>query len=301
MDIRALRYFLAVARLQHITKAAAFLHISQPSLSVQIQNLEAELGKPLLKRVKHRISLTAEGELLCKRAEEILSLVDKTAAEIQRADNLISGDIAIASGEIEAMALAMETAGTLRQQYPQIRWHFFSGDASAIGERIEHGLVDFGIFLAPVDVTKYEMLPLPVSMTWGILMRGDSPLAARHVVTDRDMAGLPLITPERLELRQQCVGWLHQDISTLPIAATYNLVHLALPLVRHGFGYALVMDKLINLTHEPDLCFRPIAPAMTAPLCLVWKKYRPLSRQAQVFLDHINMALAEKTQETTNI
>lgn len=170
MDIRALRYFLAVGRLQHITKAAEFLHISQPSLSVQIQNLEAELGKPLLKRENHRISLTAEGELLCKRAEEILSLVDKTTHEIQTADDSLSGDITIASGESEAMAFAMQQAATLRHQYPRLAWHFFSGDAVAIGERIEHGLVDFGVFLEPVDVTKYERLPLDTSMTWGILM-----------------------------------------------------------------------------------------------------------------------------------
>lgn len=189
------------------------------------------------------------------------------------------------------MALAMETAGTLRQQYPQIQWHFFSGDAIAIGERIEHGLVDFGIFLAPVDVTKYETIPLPVSMTWGVLMRADSPLASRHVVTDRDMAGLPLIVPEQLELRKQCVGWLHQDISTLPIAATYNLSHLAISLVSAGFGYAIVLDKLVDVTKHPALCFRPITPTMTVQLHLVWKKYRPLSRQAQVFLDYIRQSL----------
>lgn len=290
MDIRALRYFLAVGRLQHITKAAEFLHISQPSLSVQIQNLEAELGKPLLKRENHRISLTAEGELLCKRAEEILSLVDKTTHEIQTADDSLSGDITIASGESEAMAFAMQQAATLRHQYPRLAWHFFSGDAVAIGERIEHGLVDFGVFLEPVDVTKYERLPLDMSMTWGILMEQSSPLANLNAIRDTHMQGLPLIVPERFKLRRQCVNWLHQDISTLPIVATYNLIHLAIPLVTHGFGYALVLDKLINVDKHPTLRFRPIEPAMTVQISLVWKKYRPLSRQAQVFLDALRQA-----------
>lgn len=292
MDIRTLRYFLAVGRLQHITKAAEFLHISQPSLSVQIQNLEAELGKPLLKREKHRVSLTPEGELLCKRAEDILRLVDKTTAELKAADDVISGEIAIASGEIEAMALAVETARALQRQYPHLSWHFFSGDAVAIGERIEQGLVDFGIFLEPVDVTKYETLSLPVSMTWSILMPASSPLASRQGVTDTDMAGLPLIVPERLELRKQCVSWLHRDISTLPIAATYNLIHVAIPLVTAGFGYAIVLDKLVDTARYPGLCIRPIAPAMTVRLCLAWKKYRPLSRQAQVFLEALRKQLS---------
>ena len=287
MDIRSLHYFLVVARVLHITKAAELLHISQPSLSVQIQQLEAELGKPLLIREKRHLSLTPDGELLCKRAEEILSLVAKTKNELQSTADHIGGDLTIASGDREVLQAMIQVASSLRQDYPQIRWHFFMGDADGIAERMEHGIVDFAIFLEPVDVTRYECLHLPVTMTWGILLQAASPLAAKEAITADDMAGLPLILPERMDLRHQAVSWLDQDLEHLPVVATYNLIHLTLPLVRAGFGYAIVLDKLVDISREDSLCFRPITPDMTVQLCLAWKKYRTLSRQGQLFLDRV--------------
>ena len=287
MDIRSLHYFLVVARVLHITKAAELLHISQPSLSVQIQQLEAELGKPLLIREKRHLSLTPDGELLCKRAEEILSLVAKTKNELQSTADHIGGDLMIASGEREALQAMIQVASSLRQDYPQIRWHFFMGDAVGIAERMDHGIVDFAIFLEPVDVTKYEHLHLPMTMTWGILLRKSSPLAEKEAITADDMAGLPLILPERMDLRRQSVGWLNKDVEELPVVATYNLIHLTLSLVSAGFGYAVVLDKLVDIQHKSDLCFRPIAPTRVVQVSLVWKKYRPLSKQSQIFLDRV--------------
>ena len=287
MDIRALQYFLVAGRVLNITKAAELLHISQPSLSVQIQQLEEELGKSLLKREKRHISLTPDGELLCKRAEEILSLVAKTKNELQSTADHIGGDLTIASGEREALQAMIQLASSMRQDYPKIRWHFFMGDAVGIAERMEHGIIDFAIFLEPVDVMKYEYLHLPMTMTWGILLRKSSPLAAKDAITADDMAGLPLILPERMDLRRQAVSWLDQDLEHLPVVATYNLIHLTLPLVRAGFGYAIVLDKLVDSSREDSLCFRPITPDMTVQMCLAWKKYRPLSKQSQIFLDRV--------------
>lgn len=287
MDIRSLRYFLAVGRLQNITKAAEFLHISQPSLSVQIQQLEAELGKTLLKREKRHISLTPDGELLCRRAEEILSLVEKTKGELQNTEEHIGGDITIASGDVAAMNLVIQAAGHFRQAYPRVTWHCFSGDATAISEKMTHGIIDFGIFLDPIDVAKYGHISLPVTMTWGVLMKSSSPLASHSRISAAEMEGVPLVVPQRLELQQQIAQWLQQDIRQLPIAATYNISQLVGSLVEADMGCAVILDALVEMTKYKNLCFRPFVPEQTARLSLVWEKYRPLSRQSQVFIEFL--------------
>ena len=288
MDIRTLRYFLAVAREENITKAAKFLHIAQPSLSVQLMELEQEIGKKLLIRGKRKITLTDEGALLRKRAEEILSLVEKTEWELSSNEEIINGDIAIGSGESEAMNLIMKSAASLSKEYPDIHYHLYSGDADEIMERLDKGLLDLGILIEPVNQEKYDSVSLNVSDTWGILMRRDCPLADKNGITQEDIEKLPLIVPKRKGIQKQLSNWLNSNISALNIVADYNVIYHAALMVKNNFGYAIALDKLIDTNEGSDLCFKPFSPQISADMCLVWKKYQVFSKAAEKFVEHIS-------------
>ena len=193
MEIRVLRYFLAVAREGNITGAANSLHLSQPTLSRQIKDLEEELGKPLLVRKSHRVALTPEGVLFRKRAEEIISMVDKTEAEFSAMQNTISGDIYIGGGETQAIRQIAAILRNLRESYPEIHYHLYSGNAEDVTERLDKGLLDFGILIQPADLTKYDSLNLPAKDIWGVVMRKDSPLAEKEFIEKEDLLHVPLI------------------------------------------------------------------------------------------------------------
>lgn len=288
MDIRILRYFLAVAREENITKAANFLHIAQPSLSVQLIELEQELGKKLLIRGKRKITLTEEGVLLRKRAEEIISLVEKTEREIITNNEIISGDISIGGGETEAMNVAVRTAMNLAKECPNIHYHLFCGDADAIMEQVDDGLLDFGIIIEPVDLSKYERLHLVTTDTWGLLMRKDCPLASKPIIEPKDLENIPIIAPKRLALQREFSSWIKKDLQNLNIVATYNLIYNASLLVKEGFGYAIALDKLIYTGEDSKLCFRPFSPKIEVKLSIVWKKYRVLSKACEKFIETLS-------------
>ena len=193
MEIRTLRYFLAVAREGSITRAANFLHLTQPTLSRQMQDLEQELGRQLLIRKSHRVDLTPEGVLLRKRAEEIVAMVDKTEAEFIALEDTVSGDIYIGSGETRALCPIAGLIRQLREECPGIRYHLHSGNAQDVTDRLDKGLLDFGILIQPADIAKYDALSLPARDVWGVLMRRDSPLAQKDRIERADLMGLPLI------------------------------------------------------------------------------------------------------------
>lgn len=293
MDTRVLRYFLAVAREENITKAANFLNIAQPSLSVQIMQLEQELGKKLLIRGKRRITLTEEGILLRKRAEEIISLLDKTEKEITCDEKEVGGEISIGSGETEAMNVAVQVATSLAEKYPNIHYYLFSGDAEAIMEQLDNGLLDFGILIEPVDIKKYERIQLNIKDVWGILMKADSPLATKSVIEAKDIEDISIISPKRTELQKEFASWIRRDFQNLNIVATYNLIYNASLLVKEGFGYAIVLDKLVYTGEGSDLCFRPFAPKMEIKLSIVWKKYKILSKAAEKFIEELNNSISK--------
>lgn len=288
MDVRILRYFLAVAREENITKAANFLHISQPSLSVQIMELEQELGKKLLIRGKRKVTLTEEGILLRKRAEEIISLVDKTEREITSDEKKLSGDISIGSGETEAMNAAVQIAKSLAEEYPDIHYHFFCGDAEAIMEQLDNGLLDFGILIEPVDIKKYERIHLNITDIWGLLMRNDSPLAAKSVIEPKDIERIPIISPKRDGLQREFASWIKKDFENLNVTATYNLIYNAALLVKEGMGYAIALDKLVYTGSGSELCFRPFTPKMEVNLSIVWKKHQVFSKAAEKFIEKLS-------------
>ncbi len=291
MEIRVLRYFLAVAREENITAAANLLHVTQPTLSRQIHDLEEELGQPLFILKSHRIALTPEGVLLRKRAEEILSMVDKTEAEFRSMEDVVSGDIYIGSGETEAIKCVAEIAKSLRDAYPGIRYHLHSGNAQDVTERLDKGLLDFGILIQPADISKYDYLHLPAKDTWGVLMRKDSPLAKRAYLEKSDLRSLPLICSRQAIAPRQAqngfAAWFGEDYAHLDIVTTFNLIYNAAIMVEAGIGYAVTIDKLANTTESSNLCFIPLKPKLESGLDIVWKKYQVFSPAAQLFLQRL--------------
>ena len=298
MEIRTLRYFLAVAREGSITRAANFLHLTQPTLSRQMQDLEEELGRPLLVRKSHRVDLTPEGVLLRKRAEEIVAMVDKTEAEFTALEDTVSGDVYIGSGETRGLCPIAKVIRQLRAESPAIRYHLYSGNAQDVTDRLDKGLLDFGIVIEPADISKYDALSLPARDVWGVLMRRDSPLAAKERIEKADLLDLPLlcsrqvITPHPGE--NAFVDWFGEDFGKLDIAVNYNLVFNAAILVEAGVGYAITLDGLADTSPESALCFRPLWPRLESGLDIIWKKYQVFSPAAELFLTRLR-ALVEQS------
>lgn len=291
MELRVLRYFLAVAREGNITAAANFLHLTQPTLSRQIKDLEEELGQQLLIRKSHRIALTPEGMLLRKRAEEIISMVDKTEAEFSSMEGTISGDIYIGGGETQAIRDIAEIIRDLRVSCPGVHCHLYSGNEEEVTERLDKGLLDFGILIQPADISKYNYINLPGRDIWGVIMRKDSPLAAKDRIEKSDLTELPLIC-SRQAISPHLSGnefadWFGDDFGKLDIVTTFNLVYNAAVMVKAGVGYALTLDNLADTSADSDLCFRPLYPRLESGLNLIWKKYQIFSPAADLFLKEV--------------
>ncbi|NCE63405.1 LysR family transcriptional regulator [Pseudoflavonifractor sp. 524-17] len=287
MDIRVLQYFLAVAREESITKAAEALRMTLPPLSRQLKELEEELGKTLLIRGSKKVTLTEDGVLLRKRAQELVELMEKTKAELSSSGETINGDVYIGSGETDAISFFAQAAGKLQKKYPLIHYHMYSGDAEIIMEKLDKGLIDFGLLVGPVDVSKYDYMRLPVSDTWGVLMRRDSPLARHETIHPEDLWDKPLIVSQQTYVSRDIFAWLGNGIQRLNVVLTYNLIYNASRFVKDGFGYAITLDKLINTTGDSALCFRPLSPRLEAGLCIVWKKYQIFSRASKAFLHQL--------------
>ena len=287
MEFRVLQYFLAVAREQSLSGAAESLHLSQPTLSRQLKDLEDELGKQLFTRSNKGIALTEEGMILRKRAEEIVQLMKKTEDEISLADEAVSGDVYIGAGESDVNRLIGRAASQLRQSCPGICYNISSGNAVFVLEQLDRGLIDFGLIYGPVDRTKYEVLPLPFPDTFGVLMRRDSPLAEKDYILPEDLADKPLI----ISAQERREGWqilraVSDEPSKLNVVASYTLIYNGSLLVAEGLGYAICFDRLIN-TEGTNLCFRPLCPSFEVKANMIWKKYQLLSKPAQKFLEKI--------------
>ncbi len=291
MEIRVLQYFLAVAREQSISAAAQSLHLSQPTLSTQLKALEQELGRQLLIRGtkgSRKVTLTEEGMILRKRAEEILTLVDRAQEEIVHGDGEVEGEVSIGAGETDTVRLFARAAGRLRRQHPGIRLRISSGNADFVLEQLDKGLIDFGLLFSEVDDHKYQSMAIPLQDTWGVLMRKDAPLAEKETISPQDLWDKPLILSH--QRGGGVLQWLGRELSQLSIVATYNLVYNASLLVDEGLGYALCFDKLIN-TQGSSLTFRPLDPPILAEATVVWKKYQVFSKAARLFLEELGKSL----------
>ncbi len=297
MEIRVLRYFLAVARERNITGAANLLHLTQPTLSRQIRDLEDELGQKLLIRKSHHVVLTPEGMLLRKRAEEIISMVDKTEAEFMSMENTVSGDIYIGGGETQAIRQIAEILKELRESYPGIHYHLYSGNAQDVTERLDKGLLDFGILIQPADISKYDFINLPAKDTWGVIMRKDSPLSKKDFIEKSDLLDVPLIFSRQVispqQTRNEFADWFGEDFEKLNVVTTYNLVYNAAIMVDVGIGYAVTIDKLTNTAENSNLCFRPLKPKLESGLNIIWKKYQVFSSAAELFLERLKENLSK--------
>ncbi len=296
MDIRVLQYFLAVAREESITKAAEALRMTQPPLSRQLKDLEEELGKQLLIRGSKKVTLTEDGMLLRKRAEELVDLMEKTKAELTSSNENIGGDIYIGCGETESISFLAQAAQDLQIKHPLIHYHIYSGDAERVMEKLDKGLIDFGLLVGEADISKYDYLKLPQKDLWGVLMRKDSPLAEKETICVEDLWDKPLIVSHQTSINTEMFRWLKADISRLNIVATYDLIYNAAQFVKKGFGYVIALDRLINTTGDSNLCFRPLFPTLEAELCIVWKKYQVLSRASSAFLQQLKSQIL--TSET---
>ncbi len=287
MEIRVLQYFLAIAREQSIIRAAESLHLSQPTLSTQIKNMEEELGKQLLIRGtkgSRRVTLTEEGMILRKRAEEILDLVKKAENEITCSDHVVIGDVYIGAGETDGMRLLAKAAGNLKKLYPGIHYHISSGNAVFVKEQLDKGLIDFGIIFETPDCGRYESIKLPSKDLWGVLMPKDSPLAEKESVSPEDLRDQPLLISQQEAEGGRISRWMKRRLSDLDITMTYNLLFNASLLVEEGLGYAICFDGIINTSGDSRLCFRPLTPKIEAEMYMIWKKYQVFSRPAEKFL-----------------
>jgi len=294
MDVRVLRYFLAVAQEESISGAAEYLHLTQPTLSRQLMDLEEELGKKLFIRGSRRVTLTEDGLLLRKRASEIVDLMDKTESEFHEIEGDVSGDVYIGGGETAAMRLIAQTANALQERYPQIRYHLFSGNADDVMERLDKGLLDFGLLIEPVNLKKYDHIHLPANDTWGVLMRRDSPLAEKELIYPEDLWDAPLLISRQSMIEHGLSNWMRKNYDEMNIVATYNLLFNAALMVEAGVGYALCLDKLINTMDTSELCFRPMAESIEAGMHIVWKKYQLFSKASQKFLELLQKRISEE-------
>ncbi|MDR2390849.1 MAG: LysR family transcriptional regulator [Planctomycetota bacterium] len=289
MELRVLRSFLAVAREGSVTGAANFLRVAQPTLSKRIKELEEELGTRLFVRRSHSVALTAEGMRLRKRAGEILDLVEKTEAEFNPGGEAASGEIHIGGGETRAMRLVADIIGRVRRDHPGIRFKLHSGNAVDVIERLDKGLLDFGILLQPVELEKYDYVNLPARDVWGLLMRKDSPLAKKRTIRRGDLSAVPLIVPRHGGMKNALVEWMGKDFDKLNVVAGYNLIYNASILVEQGIGCALSIGGLVN---AGGLCFRLLEPRVESGLDIAWKKHQIFSSAAQVFLERVREKFA---------
>ncbi|GIN74498.1 LysR family transcriptional regulator [Bacillus sp. J14TS2] len=291
MEIRVLRYFIAIANQESISAAADYLHLSQPTLSRQLSDLEKELGTALFIRGNRKISLTEEGMFLLEKAKEIVGLVDKTEANFNQPEEIISGEIYIGGGETEAMSIIAKTLKEVLTSCPNIKFHTYSGNADDITSKLDSGLLDFGIVIEPADKQKYNYIQLPATDTWGVLMLKTSPLADKPFIHPKDLIDKPLIISRQTAGSNEIAGWFGQEIESLNIIGSYNLLYNASLMVKENIGYAMCIDKLIDTSEDSELCFRPLYPKLEAGLNIIWKKHQSFSKAANKFLNQLRSNL----------
>lgn len=287
MELRVLQYFLAVTREQSILKAAESLHLSQPTLSRQIRDMEADLGKQLFVRGARRITLTEEGMILRKRAEEIMELVKKAEDEIALAEEPVAGDITVGAGETVGVRYLIRAGRGLMREYPQVHFNMFSGDKTTVVENLDRGLIDFGLVFGDFDKSKYDFLQAPHVDHWGVLMRPEADLAQKESIEPKDLWDRPLIISRQMCSDNSLPAMLGRENSELNIVGCYNLLFNGALMVEEGMGFALCLDKIANTVGSGSLCFRPLRGQPDAAMHLIWKKYQPLTKVAEKFLERL--------------
>lgn len=289
MELRVLQYFLAVVREENISRAAESLHVTQPTLSRQMTQLEEELGTPLFIRGKH-LTLTDAGVMLRRRAEEVVSLINKIESEFEE-QNEVGGIISIGSGGLSAVEFLLPAMQSFREKYPRVQFQFYTNSAEYVKERLDQGLLDFGLLLEPIDITKYDYLRMPAKEKWGLLLRSDSPLAEKEYITKADLQSIPLITTDRRSLQNELEHWLGKPFSELDIFATYNIITNVALLVNSGAASALTIEGAVNLFGSDKFVFKPLFPELSMTSVLAWKKFQPSFGASGKFLEYLKTML----------
>lgn len=285
MELRLLKYFLIVAREENITKAAEVLHITQPTLSRQLAQMEEELGVQLLVRGKRKITLTEEGMLLRRRADEMIQLLNKTEKELKEQENMIDGVIQIGSGELASSKIIPEVFSKFKEKYPKVTLDVYTGNADQIKERMDHGLLDIGLLLEPVNIEKYDFIRLPMKERWVMIMPKDDPLTQKDDISVDDIKGKPIIVTHRSAVKNEVENWFGDVFKEMDIVATHNLSANSAHLVEKGIGYAIVLEGSVSFYDPAFVVSRPLNPVLESTSVLVWKKNQLFSPTVQKFLN----------------
>lgn len=296
MELRTLRYFLAVAREENMTEAANVLHVTQPTLSRQIGDLERELGVELFERTNRSCVLTSDGMRLRQRAEEIISLVEQTEGELADRELGIAGNIRIGAGETRAMQVVLGAFADVRRDYPGVTCELYTGNADAVEERLERGLLDFALVIEPVNLEKYEWIRMPDANQVGLAVSADGPWGALEVATPADVAKMPLLISSRTSNKAvDLVSWSGGAFSfdELDVVGSFDLIGNASHLVRSGVVCAMGIDHLLQVDDASDLRFVPLEPSLKIASFVIWKKYRLRSRACEEFLRRLELAVRE--------
>ncbi len=286
MEIRVLRYFLETAREGNMTRAAERLHVTQPTLSRQIKDLEHELGKQLFVRGNTSVRLTEEGMILRKRAEDLLSIADKIENEFKTMDDITGGRITIGCAESYLIGYLAEAVKRLTLRYPGIQYSILSGGTEQMDEKLSNGVLDLAFICEPPDLSKYNYIELPQSDTWGVYMPKDCPLAQKESVTAEDLMDYPLFCSEQ-SIRADLPRWCGDRVSQLNFAANFNLANNSFVFARAGLGLALSFAHIIELTNDSSLVFRPLSPPLHNKMYVIWKKYQVFTPAASLLLEEI--------------
>ena len=293
MELRVLRYFVESARQESITKASVRLHVTQPTLSRQIKDLEDELGQKLFIRTNYKIHLTPEGELLYKRAVDILELADRTIQDFAGMTEFAGGDVYVGCAESEGISIIARAAKRLHDQYPAFHLHVHSGNAESVLERIDKGMLDFAVIVQEIDLTKYSSVVLPHKDIWGLIVPKNDKLAEKKEIHLDELENLPLIL-SRQSYSQEMPEWFKVNTDKLNVVATYNLAYNAGILVREGLGYALTLDHLVNTSCQSDLAFLPVTPEIASPMHLVYDRNHTFTKASRLFLDELKKIIEEE-------
>lgn len=284
VEIRVLQYFLMVAREENITRAANQLHMTQPTLSRQLMQLEEELQTPLFIRGKRKIELTEAGRLLRRRAEEIVSLVDKTEIEVMQNEEM-SGEIMIGTGVFDASQIFLpQVIESFHEDYPQVRFDIYTGNADLIKDRLDNGLVDIGILLEPVDIEKYNFIRLPKKERWGIIISKNHELANNDTVSADDLKKINLLSTNRTIVQSEIFNSLNIDTDDIDFPVTYNFISTILPLIKKNIGAAVSVEGAYKAYNQEDVVFLPFSPQLSTGVVIVWKKHYTLSRILKKFI-----------------
>ena len=284
MEIRTLRYFLAVAREENMTRAAETLHVTQPTLSKAMRQLENELGKKLFIRRSFSIALTDEGALLRDRAEDLVTMADKVEREFLSLNDITGGELYLGLAESWQIRCLAREIRALKDSYPGLKYHITSGDTEQVTEKLDKGLLDFAVLCEIPNARKYDYLPFPEPDVWGLVMPAGSPLAEKAAITVDDLIGVPLFASEQ-GWKNDIARWCGERLSELRLEGSFRLSYNASMFVREGLGCYLTFAHLVDVSPESRLAFRPLSPRLETKLFLIWNKYQTFTPIAERFLN----------------